>query len=114
MLIADVPARGHAHPALQDRGEVRCDVAEQVRCDLEIVDLGRPNEPLLERVDVRVVLLDRRVPRRDLIVDLTEELAPRGDVRLVHARHSMLPIRWRALPLFRYFESESDHTLGPL
>src|SRR5881409_2379215 len=114
MLIANVPARGHAHPSLQDRGEIRCDIAEQVRCDRDIVDLGRSNEPLLERVDVRVVLLDRRVPRRDLIVDLTEELASGGDVRLVHARHPMLPIRWRALSLFRYFEGESDHTLGPL
>src|SRR5437667_3713280 len=114
VLVPDVRTGGHAHAALEDGREVRRDVAEYVRSDRDVVDFGGADEPLLEGIDVRVILLDRRVARRDLVVDLAEELAPGGHVRLVDARHTALSVRGSALALFRDLKREPDHALGAL
>src|SRR5439155_19716605 len=74
----------------------------------------RTNEPLLERIDVRVVLPDVGIPGRDLLVDPSEEFAARGHVRFVDAGHAARPIRRRARSLLREFEGETDHALGAL
>src|SRR5437667_3847869 len=114
VLVPDVRTGGHAHAALEDGREVRRDVAEYVRGDRNVIDFGGADEPLLERIDVRVILLDRRVARRDLVVDLAEELAPGGHVRLVDARHTALSVRGGALALFRYLKRAPDYELGAL
>ncbi len=64
VLVADVGAHRDAHAALQHAGEVGDDVAEHVRRDAHVVPLGLLDEPLRERVDDGVVLLDVRVLAR--------------------------------------------------
>ena len=112
--VADVPARSHPHPALKHRREVRRDVPELVRRDGDVVRLRGTDEPLEERVDVRVILRDPRIVGRDLVVHLSEEPVPRHDVRLVHARDAGLPICGRAFPRLREVERVPDHALRAL
>ena len=88
----EVGARGHPHPALDRRGEVGEDVAEEVRGD-DDVEPGRvPHHPRGERVDEHSLVAHARELGRDLVGDLVpEHVAVAGRIRLRRAREDAPP-----------------------
>ncbi len=77
----DVAAGGDAHAALDDAAEVGDDVAEHVRGDDHVVELGVLDDPHAAGVDVVVVFFDVGIFLADLLERAPPEVVAEDDVR---------------------------------
>ena len=113
----DAGARRHPHPALELRGDVGEDVAEEVRRDDDVEAERIADHPRGERVDEDALVAHVRMRRRDLRRHLVpEDVAVAGGVGLRRARDDAAPALGepeRVLDHATHARSREDARLDP-